>query len=155
MGQQQLLLLVLGIVIVGLAVVSGLQAFSVNQKKANTDALVLTGTRIASDLQAWMRTPTVLGGGRPVTGAIPSIKDVSVSLEDLGYPVNGSGQYESIDGDFSLTSSSNGIIVLGLSSSLGQDGDNNVVTIEVTGVSLDDITTKISTVPNSNLAIQH
>ena len=36
MGQQQLLLLVLGIVIVGLAVVVGIQAFGENQKKANS-----------------------------------------------------------------------------------------------------------------------
>ena len=53
MGQQQLLLLVLGIVIVGLAVVVGIQAFSENQKKANSDALVNDAIRIASDAQAW------------------------------------------------------------------------------------------------------
>ena len=39
MGQQQLLLLVLTIVIVGMAVLIGIQAFSQNQKKANIDAL--------------------------------------------------------------------------------------------------------------------
>ena len=49
MGQQQLLLLVLGIVIVGLAVVVGIQAFSENQKKSNADALVNDAIRIASD----------------------------------------------------------------------------------------------------------
>ena len=52
MGQQQLLLLVLGIVIVGLAVVVGIQAFSENQQKANLDAMINDGVRIASDLQA-------------------------------------------------------------------------------------------------------
>ncbi len=63
MGQQQLLLLVLGIVIVGLAVVVGIQAFSENQKKANADALVNDAIRIASDAQAWMLKPTAFGGG--------------------------------------------------------------------------------------------
>ena len=53
MGQQQLLLLVLGIVIVGLAVVVGIQAFGENQRKANNDALINDGIRIASDAQAW------------------------------------------------------------------------------------------------------
>lgn len=73
MGQQQLLLVVLGIVIVGLAVVVGIQAFSVNQKKANADALVLTGMRIATDVQVWLRTSTLLGGGMPPSGRIPDI----------------------------------------------------------------------------------
>ena len=45
MGQQQLLLLVLGIVIVGLAVVVGIQAFSENQRKANADAMTIPRTR--------------------------------------------------------------------------------------------------------------
>ena len=62
MGQQQLLLLVLGIVIVGLAVVVGIQAFSENQKKANADALLLTAMRIATDAQAWLQKPEALGG---------------------------------------------------------------------------------------------
>ena len=154
MGQQQLLLLVLGIVIVGLAVVAGLQAFSLNQKKANTDALVLTGMRIATDLQAWLQTPRIFGGGRPSTGGVPAITTVSVSLEDLGYPVNGSGQFETLDGNFSLAKSAEGIIVLGLSSSLGTKGDNNTVSIEVKGTGLGDITTTVGTIPGLNPALQ-
>lgn len=57
MGQQQLLLLVLGIVIVGLAVVVGIQAFSENQKQANADQMVNDAIRIASDAQAWKLKP--------------------------------------------------------------------------------------------------
>ncbi len=63
MGQQQLLLLVLGIVIVGLAVVVGIQAFGENQKKSNQDAMVNDGIRIASDAQAWALKPAAFGGG--------------------------------------------------------------------------------------------
>ncbi len=63
MGQQQLLLLVLGIVIVGLAVVVGINAFSENRIKASADALVTDGLRIASDVQAWALKPDQLGGG--------------------------------------------------------------------------------------------
>ena len=146
MGQQQLLLLVLGIVIVGLAVVTGLQAFRVNQKKSNSDALMLTGMRIATDLQTWLQKPAVLGGGRSSTGEIPAISTVSVTLEQLGYPLNSSGQHETIEGFFSLTPSADGIVILGLSSALGQAGDNNLVTIEVKGTSLEDITTSIGTI---------
>ncbi|HEX9952181.1 MAG TPA: hypothetical protein VGB53_10460, partial [Rubricoccaceae bacterium] len=62
MGQQQLLLLVLGIVVVGLAVVVGIQAFGENQKKANADAITNDVIRIASDAQAWSLKPTAFGG---------------------------------------------------------------------------------------------
>ncbi len=63
MGQQQLLLLVLGIVIVGLAVVAGINAFSENQAKSNKDALINEGMRIATDMQAWKLKPSQFGGG--------------------------------------------------------------------------------------------
>ncbi|MCS3642120.1 hypothetical protein GGP86_000559 [Salinibacter ruber] len=62
MGQQQLLLLVLSTVIVGLATVAGIQAFSDNQAQASQDALVQKGTSIASDIQGLYGKPAQLGG---------------------------------------------------------------------------------------------
>ncbi|WP_263809610.1 hypothetical protein [Salinibacter sp.] len=62
MGQQQLLLLVLSTVIVGLATVAGIQAFSENQAQASQDALVQRGTSIASDIQGLAGKPTQMGG---------------------------------------------------------------------------------------------
>jgi hypothetical protein len=96
MGQQQLLLLVLGIVIVGLAVVVGIQAFGENQKKANQDAMVNDAIRIASDAQAWALKPTAFGGGEG------DFQDGTTDLHfgTLGYTdsdtayVNVNGKYE-------------------------------------------------------------
>lgn len=147
MGQQQLLLLVLGIVIVGLAVVAGLQAFSVNQKKANADALLVTAMRIATDLQAWLQTPEAFGGGRPATGGVPGVDFVTVSLVDLGYPVNGSGEYVTIDGTFTMIQDGDGIFIGGFSPSSSGAGDNNVVCLEVNGHLLNDISTSVSSGP--------
>ena len=62
MGQQQLLLLVLSTVIVGLATVAGIQAFSEGQAQASQDALVQRGTGIASDLLGAHDKPSQLGG---------------------------------------------------------------------------------------------
>lgn len=62
MGQQQLLLLVLGIVIVGLAVVAGINAFQENNEKSQKDALVNEAMRIATDVQAYRLKPSELGG---------------------------------------------------------------------------------------------
>ena len=83
MGQQQLLLLVLGIVIVGLAVVSGIQAFGENQKKANADALTNDVIRIASDVQVWSLKPIPFGGGNG--------QFTNVTFEKLGYAMSGAG----------------------------------------------------------------
>src|SRR5690606_2317238 len=100
MGQQQLLLLVLGIVIVGLAVVVGIQAFSENQKKANADALVNDAIRIASDAQAWMLKPTAFGGGN--NSCATTCAWGGVAFAQLGYPTNEDGDYENINGIFEL-----------------------------------------------------
>jgi type II secretory pathway pseudopilin PulG len=62
MGQQQLLLLVLATVIVGLATVAGIQAFDQGQSQAANDALTQRAVSIASDIQAQANKPSQLGG---------------------------------------------------------------------------------------------
>ncbi|MEM8558487.1 MAG: hypothetical protein AAGG50_11750 [Bacteroidota bacterium] len=62
MGQQQLLLLVLGIVIVGLAVAVGISAFEENQRKARRDAAMERIVDVAAKIQAWKMKPAALGG---------------------------------------------------------------------------------------------
>ncbi|MCS3831215.1 hypothetical protein GGP91_003316 [Salinibacter ruber] len=62
MGQQQLLLLVLSTVIVGLATVAGIQAFSENQQQATQDALTQRAISIGSDISAAANQPTQMGG---------------------------------------------------------------------------------------------
>lgn len=52
MVQQQLLLLVLGIVIVGLAVVVGIQAFDDSAAQAEADALTMDAMQIATAAKA-------------------------------------------------------------------------------------------------------
>ncbi|WP_263791880.1 hypothetical protein [Salinibacter sp.] len=83
MGQQQLLLLVLSTVIVGLATVAGIQAFSENQAQASQDALVQRGTSIASDIQGLAGKPTQMGGIDPT-----DISDASTIIDRLGYDAN-------------------------------------------------------------------
>jgi hypothetical protein len=92
MGQQQLLLLVLSTVIVGLATVAGIQAFSENQAQASQDALVQRGTSIASDIQGLNGKPTQMGGidvsaGKGYSGA----SDIVNQLGYDGNPVEAQG----------------------------------------------------------------
>jgi len=62
MGQQQLLLLVLATVIVGLATVAGIQAFDEGQSQATQDALVQRGLDIGNKIIAAHEKPTQFGG---------------------------------------------------------------------------------------------
>lgn len=80
MGQQQLLLLVLGIVIVGIAVVAGIQAFSEGKTKADRDAAQSDAMRVISDMQAWKLKPAAFGGGSGASGF------TGVSFKAIGIP---------------------------------------------------------------------
>lgn len=62
MGQAQLLLIVLGVVLVGIAIIAGIQAYSQNNRKASVDALTHDAVRMASDLQLWAQKPAQFGG---------------------------------------------------------------------------------------------
>lgn len=63
MGQQQLLLIVLGVIIVGIAVVVGIQVFSASATSANRDAVISDLTNLAAMAQQYYRKPEALGGG--------------------------------------------------------------------------------------------
>ena len=97
MGQQQLLLLVLGIVIVGIAVVAGIQAFSEGKEKADRDAIVSDAMRVISDVQAWKLKPSAFGGGADATGF------EGVSFAKLGLPDSTGGMYQTSSGCIGLT----------------------------------------------------
>lgn len=77
MGQQQLLLLVLGILIVGIATVVGISAFNDGRRKAAGDELVSVGARVAAEGAAWVLRPSSFGGG----GGSP----VGITFEKIGY----------------------------------------------------------------------
>lgn len=145
MGQQQLLLLVLGIVIVGLAVVVGIQAFSENQKKANADALVMTSMRIASDAQAWLRKPAAFGGAVTGTGVRPTdFNGLTLTLDQLGYPVDGSGNYLDVNGTYQAAVSGANFVIQANSAATSGAGDNNLICVTVGGSLTTDITTQIN-----------
>jgi hypothetical protein len=63
MGQQQLLLIVLGVIIVGIAVVVGINLFNANAEESAKDTLVSEGTNIGAMAQQYYKKPGALGGG--------------------------------------------------------------------------------------------
>ena len=144
MGQQQLLLLVLATVIVGLATVAGIQAFDQNQTQANGDALSTTALEIASEVQAWSQKPSQLGGG----GTDWSGSDLTApTLSELVY---GSDPYETSNGNkFTITSDCSGSsATVGNSPKMAVHGVNaeygNDVCVVIEGPGSEDIETGLS-----------
>jgi len=63
MGQQQLLLIVLGVIIVGIAIVAGIKIFETQSEESTKDEIVAHCVNIASHAQQYFKKPKEMGGG--------------------------------------------------------------------------------------------
>jgi hypothetical protein len=91
MGQQQLLLLILSAIIVGIAIVMGINMFGENAIQANQDAVMQDVLTIAARAQGWFRRPAQLGGGGRDFSAI-TLGAVNFSDTTNGtYAISGAG----------------------------------------------------------------
>lgn len=91
MGQQQLLLLILAAVIVGVAITLGINMFAQNSAQANQEAVMQDVLTIASRAQAWYRRPVQMGGGGRSYSAM--------TLANLNFPgTNANGSYSLLNG---------------------------------------------------------
>ena len=86
MGQQQLLLLVLGVVLVGLAVVVGISAFNENKQKNNIDLLTNDAVRLSAGVAVWKTKPNAGGGGQS------DVNFDRITFSDLGIQPSGTGR---------------------------------------------------------------
>ncbi|HEY6192887.1 MAG TPA: hypothetical protein VI215_11255 [Bacteroidota bacterium] len=65
MGQQQLLLIILGAIVVGIMVFVGMTTFDAHSVQANKDALTSSMQNIAADAYQYKMRPKAFGGGNP------------------------------------------------------------------------------------------
>ncbi|MBM4176637.1 MAG: hypothetical protein FJ213_10775 [Ignavibacteria bacterium] len=63
MGQQQLLLIVLGVIIVGIAIVVGINIATTSAQSSNRDAVIADLNTIGNYAQQYYRKPSSMGGG--------------------------------------------------------------------------------------------
>jgi len=63
MGQQQLLLIILGVIIVGIAIAVGLSLFTANSIQANKDAIINDLNNIAANAYQYRIRTATMGGG--------------------------------------------------------------------------------------------
>jgi hypothetical protein len=115
MGQQQLILLILGVIIIGVAVAVGITMFQDNAVNENRDSVSNDLINLAARAQQLYRRPVGLGGGGS------SFRFLSTDISKLtNTPANDNGIYSiSSGGDQSIT-------IKGIGTSKGEDGENNV-----------------------------
>ena len=117
MGQNQLLMIVLSVIVVGVSVAVGIEQFGENALSANRDAIASDSQRIVSNAQQWYRKPASLGGGGgSFTG---------MSLSDLG--IGGTSH----NGSYALTvDSGSQITIVATGTEKNSSGNAVQVTLE-------------------------
>ena len=110
MGQQQLLLIVLGVIVVGIAVVVGINLFNANATAANRDGIISDLNNLSAMGQQYYKKPTSMGGGgNAFTGwTIPT------------------GLDSTANGTYSETPTATNIIIVALGTEIGNDASTPV-----------------------------
>ncbi len=117
MGQQQLLLIVLGVIIVGIAVVVGINVFTVSSANANRDAVIADMTTLAAMAQQYYRKPTAMGGG----GNTFTNWEIPTSLASTA------------NGSYTETVAAQSVTLVGVGNEIGDNGSDSVKVTMVVG----------------------
>ncbi len=86
MGTQQILLIVLAVIIVGIAVAVGLIMFNQNAIRSNRNACIADSNNFTTKALAWWRTADTQGGGNQVILNNDSLDNLGVYI-GYGYDV--------------------------------------------------------------------
>ncbi|MDR3667516.1 MAG: hypothetical protein P4L35_11795 [Ignavibacteriaceae bacterium] len=86
MGQQQLLLIVLGVIVVGIAIAAGMGLFSSNKEGSIKDELVNQNLAIGAAAQQFYSKPTSMGGGNQ---SFLGFGTTTAPLGKMAYTTNG------------------------------------------------------------------
>ena len=94
MGQQQLLLIILGVIIVGIAIAVGISQFGAHSTQANKDGVTSSLVNVSANAYQYKIRPTTMGGGGSTyTGyTIPS----KMSKDDNGTYATGTVNAQNI-----------------------------------------------------------
>jgi Tfp pilus assembly protein PilE len=121
MGQQQLLLIILGVIVVGIAVAVGITMFNDSAVSANRDAVTNDLVNLASRAQQYYRRPTALGGGGGTFTALTAGSGMRLLTKTNSAAMrNGNGTYTIV------TSTASTVQLQGLGTEKGNDPNNPV-----------------------------
>ena len=117
MGQQQLLLIILGVIIVGIAVAVGITMFQDNAVNANRDAITNDLVSLATKAQQYFRKPAALGGGGNSFTALTADATGLALLASTQFTNNDNGTYT-----ISTAGTATQVIFTGVGKTLLSDG---------------------------------
>ena len=121
MGQQQLLLIILGVILVGIAVAVGITMFKDSAVSANRDAVTNDLVNLASRAQQYYRRPKTSGGGGG------SFTKLTVGSGMKLLTKTSSASVRNGNGTFTIVSNSASTLRLqGLGTEFGNDRTNKV-----------------------------
>jgi len=124
MGQQQLLLIILGVIIVGIAVAVGITMFQSNAVSSNRDAVISDMNMLASRCQAYYRKPVSMGGGGGTfTPAAPA-----PTLNSLFSPADLAND----NGHYTVTPAAQSVTVVGMGKEVAGPGATDTVQVTMT-----------------------
>jgi len=113
MGQQQLLLIILGVIIVGIAVAGGISLFKSQAMGQNRDAVWADLMQLGARAQSYYRRPSSLGGG---------------GYSFIGFALSGR-EMKNDNGTYNVsTTSVDEVQIQGTGTEIGND-DENLVTL--------------------------
>lgn len=117
MGQQQLLLIVLGVIVVGIAIVVGINLFNANAQQANRDGVISDLQNLAAMAQAHFKKPAAMGGGG---NSFTNSNGGTAWAIPANLATTPNGTYAI------TTTGAASIVITGTGNQLGNDAENNV-----------------------------
>ncbi len=128
MGTQQILLIVLSVIIVGIAAAVGLQMFTTQAQTMNRKALSNDLQNFGAHAIAFYKTPASLGGGGNGNPGYTELQDIAISL---GFQSNGT--YTNANGTYEITSNdANGLVITATGTELGANQASGNVKVVLT-----------------------
>jgi Tfp pilus assembly protein PilE len=129
MGQQQLLLIVLGVIIVGIAIAVGISMFKSNAQSSNRDQVINDLNNLAAKAQQYFRKPTAMaGGGQAFTNF--SLAPVDTGNANGSYSLSGStpSGVTFVAGSVAVPTLSNPdtLYIVGCGTEIGNNGTDKV-----------------------------
>jgi Tfp pilus assembly protein PilE len=118
MGQQQLLLIILGVIVVGIAVAVGITMFSDNAVSANRDAVSNDLVNLAARAQQYYRRPAALGGGGNSFVGLTADAAGLAKLTNMALGQNANGTYS-----VSSAGTANQVIIQAVGTEMGSAGN--------------------------------
>jgi len=132
MGTQQILLIVLSVIIVGIAVAVGITMFNAQATNSNRQAMMGDMNNLAASALAYYKTPDTHGGGGNAWGTTDEVGAwLGYDYETNG---NGANTCSTGNGSYVLSIAGDVLTITGTGTETGNDGSNNVSgTMAITG----------------------